>query len=165
MLYPRLQLAVPEGREFLVAPPRSSIDAFPVAAGLASDIAVTGCSVRLIRFTDSLSPGEDKVTADGVMRTHQQQQDERGQIETVQLGETGLGRIELLRSTLSPYHGLTVVAARGLLDSPVALLTASIVDAVIVVVQRGRTGRADLDRVRRDVERAGGRIAGSVLVR
>lgn len=70
---------------------------------------------------------------------------------------------ESARQTLNSFDGLTVVLGGGLLDSPWTLLVAAVVDAVVVVARRGRSSRLDLDQVRREVERAGGKIVGAVL--
>ena len=158
MLYARLQLALPQVRTVLVAPPRSSLDPYPVAKELAALAAAAGCSVRLVAVSAAgEAPSQGRPDPSAATTT----QDD---IELLTLPEAGLGNVERLREILAPARDLTVVSAGGLLDSPVSILAASIVGGVVVVARPGKTTRSDLSRVKLDVERAGGRIAGAVMV-
>jgi Mrp family chromosome partitioning ATPase len=58
-----------------------------------------------------------------------------------------------------------VLVGDGILDDPDSILAAAVVDAVLVVAKSGRTGRQDLARTREEIERAGGRLVGAVLLR
>ena len=160
MLYARLQLALPEARTVLVAPPRSSLDAFPVARELAGLAAAAGCSVRLIALTaaggDAASQTRSDAPGEGAAT---------GDIEVLRLPAANLGNLDRLREVLAPARDLTVIAGSGLLDNPVSILAAPIVDGVVVVVRPGKTARSDLSRVKVEIERAGGRIAGAVMLK
>jgi hypothetical protein len=57
-----------------------------------------------------------------------------------------------------------VVLGSGLLDSPATLLAIPQVDAVLIAVRRGKTARSDLQDCRVEIERAGGKLAGAVLL-
>ncbi len=90
------------------------------------------------------------------------------------LGETGRGAraVDLADnpdlaaggSSASPASTVTVIAGRGLLDDPATLLTARRVDAIVVVVRRGRTTRRDLQEVRRELMEVGAPLVGSIVV-
>jgi Mrp family chromosome partitioning ATPase len=50
-----------------------------------------------------------------------------------------------------------------MLEDPTALLLAATADAVLLVVESGRTTRADLKRARRELEAVGACLVGAVL--
>ena len=56
-----------------------------------------------------------------------------------------------------------MAAAPGVLEDPTALLLAATADAVLLVVESGRTTRADLKRARLELTAAGGHLVGAVL--
>lgn len=68
-----------------------------------------------------------------------------------------------LQEKLSAATGYTIVAGRGILDDAPTLLAAAVADAVVVLVRRGRTSRADLESVRIQLEAAGANLAGAIL--
>ena len=86
-------------------------------------------------------------------------------VATVYLSQKDAGSIEALRSILHRFNGFTTVLGAGVLDSPSTLLVSGAVDGVLMVVQRGRTMRDDVERARHQVETAGGTVVGSVLAR
>jgi hypothetical protein len=69
----------------------------------------------------------------------------------------------LARTLLAAPGAVTVAAAPGILEDPVALFLAAAADGVLLVVQPRHTTRADLRRARLEIETAGGRLVGAVL--
>jgi hypothetical protein len=74
-----------------------------------------------------------------------------------------VGTPQLARSLLTSPGTITVAAAPGVLEDPTALLLAATADAVLLVVESGRTTRADLKRARLELTAAGGHLVGAVL--
>jgi hypothetical protein len=136
----------------LVAPARSDLDVDDVARELASQIEAAGDDVLLKRLREL---GHSRETGPGQSP------------ETPDLGKAHSGRLTLesLRAFLAAGRGYVVLVGRGILDDSNSILAAAAVDAVLVVAKSGRTGRQDLARTRDEIERAGGRLIGAVLLR
>lgn len=73
--------------------------------------------------------------------------------------------LEGMRAHISKFDGLTVVQGQGVLDDPATLLACAATGVVVLAIRRGKTSRASLEETRREVERAGGHIAGAVMVK
>jgi hypothetical protein len=82
---------------------------------------------------------------------------------TVAYTPAQVGTPQLARSLLASRGTITVAAAPGVLEDPTALLLAAVADAVLLVVESGRTTRADLKRARLELAAAGGCLVGAVL--
>jgi hypothetical protein len=59
---------------------------------------------------------------------------------------------------------LTLMCGSGVLDDAATLLSAAAVDGVILACVAGTSTRADLAEARLELERAGARLLGAVLV-
>lgn len=103
----------------------------------------------------------------------------RAGIDTVPLAEElarGLGTAEAEAAVIRPSENrdlppsaagptpVTIIGGAGLLDDPATLLATRMADAVIVVIRREKTARRDLDDVRRQLDAAGARLIGSILL-
>ncbi len=165
MLFARLQLTLPEARAVLVAPPRSSLDVSGLASDLAECAATSGFATTLVDVRGL----EGLVCPVGALYSQSSDQAEAadaaaGSLHKISIGGPSGLNIEQLRRALGSSEGFSVLLGAGLLDNPATLLAVPLVDAVIVVARRGKTARADLERVRSEIERASGRLAGAVLI-
>jgi len=80
----------------------------------------------------------------------------------IELGDELL-TVDDMRAALarSPF---TIVQGAGLADSPATIVAARAVDAVVILVRRGRTKRSTLAALRSELVAAGVSIAGAVLL-
>ncbi len=74
------------------------------------------------------------------------------------------GSTEAARARLVSFAGRTVVCSASLSSEPLALLAASQADGVVVAVRVGKTGRADVERVRAMLDDVGATIIGAVTL-
>lgn len=147
MLFARLQLLAPEARTVLLAAPRGSPQSEKYGRSLVLAAIAAGSAARLL----VIGPQSEAVV--------------REDDKMIVLPPETLGTPDAARQHIAASNGeLTVVAGRGLLDDPSTFIASSVVDAVIVVIERTRDRRVDLSRVREQVGGAGGTIVGSILI-
>ncbi|MBV9278490.1 MAG: hypothetical protein JOZ41_00265 [Chloroflexi bacterium] len=144
VLFARLQLSVPKLRTVLIAAPRSAEFSPGLGKELAIAAASAGLAARLLDLTGREGDGEGEAGL---------------RVDTLGVAVN----LDALRRTIDSFEGFTVVQGAGLLDHPGTILAVPCVDAVVVVAARGTTTRGDLEAVRQEVERAGGRLVGVVL--
>ena len=144
LLFARLQLALPQGRTFLVTSPRALEKVEEVGAQLASEAHACGRKVRLL-----LPEGGSAPTSPGaeVVRTSPNECMEGRRVRELLAGDD-----------------YVVVPWDNLLGSAAATILAACVDGVVVVARRGRTAQADLTEVRLELERSGGCAVAAVLL-
>ncbi len=143
LLFARLQLAAPQGRTFLVTSARGE-DVESLAEQLASHAQLCGRKTRLLVPETATPPSVEGVDIVGVSGPACS---EREKARRLLAGED-----------------YVVAAWRDLLGSAEATILAASVDGVVVVARRARTAQADLQDVRLELERFGGRLAAAVLL-
>lgn len=139
MVLARLSVVAPDLASLVVASPRRSPRVLEVAHGLANAARERGRQVRLLD-TGSRGSGQEMSAAD-------------------------FGTLEAVRDTLHSPAALTIVTGGGILDDPDIFMAAAVADGVLLVAEGGKSMRDDLRRCRAEIDRAGGRIVGAVLVR
>lgn len=144
MLLARLELRAPGLRSLLLAAPRSSFDLAPLSEKLYAAAIQAGLQAHLLRVPDVELGAPSSVG-------------ETMAAEDVATPATA-------RRRLATSDGLTIVLGRGILDSPGTLITASVVDGVVLAARLRRTSRKDLSDAGGEIERSGGRLVGAVLV-
>lgn len=138
MILARLQVAHPAARILLVTSPRSMNELPKFCRDLSAALEGRGNSVRRVDTAGSSAtaqePNRAGATTEGAVP--------RGQ----------------------PAGEYTVICAPAVLDDARALLLIASADVVVVAARRGRTSRDDVVRAREEIERAGGTVAGGVLL-
>lgn len=166
VLFARLQLSAQGARTFLIAPVRSSLGVADLVHQLAAVTAVAGYHSRVVDVSQTAAmQGDATPHASDAASPATEAASVASSVHHRALSPAESLSLERLREALQPTEGFTFVCGGGLLDSPSTILAVPSVDAVIVVAERGRTARADLERSRAEVERAGGRVVGAVLQR
>jgi Mrp family chromosome partitioning ATPase len=150
LLFARVQLAAPASHTYLIASPTPNVADRRIAEELASGAAAGGKAVRLL----DLGADRSKPSRNG-SKSYQEWTPDRSAIVAP----------DDLRRALAAYDGVTVVVGNGLDTDAGTTVAAAVVDATVLVLRQGRTRRSDVKRVRADVERNGGRIIGSILLR
>lgn len=137
MLLARIQVAHPAARILLITSPRTLNQLPTLCREMVAAVERTGGSARLIETTAEAAMGTVK------------------------------DRVESADTVAGPDVGkeYTIVCAPAILDDARSLLMVPDSDAVVVVARRGRTVREDVERAREQITRAGGSIAGGVLLR
>lgn len=146
MLFARLQLMAPGARSILLVAPRHEVDVRGTSRQFAAAIAAGGHPVRLIDLAGP-DPGD---VPPGV---------EEAPVTPDMITDPGAAALALRAGA-----AYTVISGRGLLEDAPTLLMAAAADAVVVAARAGRSYRADLAEVRLEVERAGGRLIGAILL-
>ena len=149
MLYARLRALAPGVRTVLVAAARSSLDVSGLVDGLAEYGADMGETVNVVNTAHGSPPDCDEGPGSSGVRTY---------------ALASFRDTEEARRQLDAFPGFTLVRGSGLLDSADSLILAGAVDGVLLAVRAGSTERADLERVRVEVDRAGGKILAAALV-
>jgi hypothetical protein len=147
LLFVRLQLVAPDARSFLLATTDPARSAVKIAADLAEAIKAAGQHVHWLYLGEA---AESSDPADNA--------------EELSLDPTIFSDIPRLRAALAQVSGYVVVAGGSLLHDARTLIAAATTDSVIVATWKGATSRLDLERARVEVERAGGKITGAILL-
>jgi hypothetical protein len=169
MLFARLRLNLPDVRSVLVASARSSVNVSALATELAESAADWGLSVTLVEVQDP--PATHHTSSSGSTSTRleagrrgEATQPPPGSVERIPSQSCADGKEDSLAQALARPDRFFVVQGSGLLDSPATLLAVPVVDAVLIAARRGKTARSDLQECRVEIERAGGKLAGAVLL-
>ena len=147
ILFARLQLSFPEARSFLFATVDEGRSIGPIAAGVAATMHDMGLDLRWIDVT--LQRTESKPPAG---------------VKPLALDGSLFANVNRLRAALTPAGGYQVIAGGSLLHDAHSLVLSGVADAVVIGSWRGVTSRDALEQVRADIERAGGKIAGAILL-
>jgi len=115
-----------------------------------------------------VAPVRSSLSAEQVAEDLASQATEAGEkVRCIDLASTPLSSaasLEHLREMLGSSPGLTIAVGGGLLDTSSAAIACGALDGIVLVAKRGKTSRADLEEARREIERAGGKLAGAVLL-
>lgn len=130
------------------------------AAMLYAHLQVRAPDAKIIVLAPPLSTGRITIAA----RALAEVAGKAGRLVDISGARPEVWSLDQARASLLSPEGTAVVAAGGLLDSPNALVAAAVADAVVVLVQRGRTTRRDLARARSELERTGAKLVGAFLV-
>jgi Mrp family chromosome partitioning ATPase len=169
MLFTRLRLNLPDLRSILVASPRSSVNVSALATELAESAADWGLSVTLIDVQDRPATHHKVGTRSRSTHLEAELHGEAAEppgssVERISARPFPEAKEDSLGQVLGRPDRFFVVLGSGLLDSPATLLAIPQVDAVLIAVRRGKTARSDLQDCRVEIERAGGKLAGAVLL-
>jgi len=169
MLFARLRLNLPDVRSLLVASARSSVSASTLATELAESAADWGLNVTLIEVQEPPAGNQKAGTRSTPTSLEGEErgdaaQSQRGVVERITSRPSSEGGEDSLAQALARPDRFFVVLGSGLLDSPATLLAVPEVDAVLIAARRGKTARSDLQDCRVEVERAGGKLAGAILL-
>jgi len=156
LLFARIQLRYPGARHILLVPADASGATSDLARQLAAAMAGAGQRVGLIDVGGGKTHPKhdiepcDTLATPGVYR--------------IDLLEAEMGDPKRIGRALEAQEGFTVASAGPLQHDAQAVRLSAAVDAVIVVVRRGRTLRSELAEIRHDIESVGGTLTGAVII-
>lgn len=156
MLFARIQLRHPGARHILLVPADASGSTTVLARQLAAAMAGAGQRVGLIDVGDGRARPKHDTDVSGTLATPG--------VHSIDLLEAEMGDAKRIGRALESQKGFTVASAGPLQHDAQAVRLSAAVDAVIVVVRRGRTLRSELAEIRHDIESVGGTLAGAVII-
>jgi len=156
LLFARIQLRHPGARHILLVPADASGSTTVLARQLAAAMAGAGQRVGLIDVGDGRARPKHDTDVSGTLATPG--------VHSIDLLEAEMGDAKRIGRALESQEGFTVASAGPLQHDAQAVRLSAAVDAVIVVVRRGRTLRSELAEIRHDIESVGGTLAGAVII-
>jgi hypothetical protein len=151
MLVARLQVRAPYARTLLVAA-ADGTRTDKAATGLASSLAGAG---QAVGYIDLVAPAQDVAMVPP----------RPGAVRDAPLLSTELESVDRARRAIAPPEGYTVICGGSILDNPATLLVSGVADGTVLLARRGHSPRAALVMARREIEGAGGRLLGAILLR
>ncbi|MDQ2744209.1 MAG: hypothetical protein M3Z66_18210 [Chloroflexota bacterium] len=156
LLFARIQLRYPGARHILLVPADTSGSTTDLARQLAAAIAGAGQRVSLIDVGGGKARPKEGAELSGTLAT--------AGVHTIELLEAEMGDAKRIGRALESQEGFTVASAGPLQHDEQALRLSAAMDAVIVVVRRGRTLRSELAEIRHEIASVGGTLAGAVII-